>query len=353
MTRMADRVFFTKLVPPVWLADDTSPAELRELHEGLKEALSQGVIIEATNVSEYLNTATEQEDWNYTVDFPSVAPPFPLFWIEMRLPTRIVSAKYGVTEIPGGGRETYGILFNGEDVSNEEGIRWRLEAVLYHDHGDKAITGPLVHWTFKVRPDGSIPEYPDYVAYLPTGATVETLVAPQLAAAYKPSMEGARRLGFEYAEPVTMGDFLRYFKEHYSPSIFPALLAISFMHCKNVTVVPNEPPPKLSRAHQRRHKHPLLRFYTLQIDPMKEVLRREGKSDEVGLQRALHICRGHFKDYRAGAGLFGRHQGLYWWDSLVRGSMREGVVIKDYDVQTGQGPTRREPLSYPGSEKGD
>ena len=65
---------------------------------------------------------------------------------------------------------------------------------------------------------------------------------------------------------------------------------------------------------------------------MKKVLREEGKSEETGLKHALHICRGHFKDYRDGKGLFGRYKDIYWWESQVRGNGEHGVVLKDYNV---------------------
>ena len=66
---------------------------------------------------------------------------------------------------------------------------------------------------------------------------------------------------------------------------------------------------------------------------MKKVLKTEGGIDEVGLQRALHICRGHFKDYRDGKGLFGKHKGLYWWDSTVKGNANNGEIKKDYALK--------------------
>jgi hypothetical protein len=39
-----------------------------------------------------------------------------------------------------------------------------------------------------------------------------------------------------------------------------------------------------------------------------------GAKDPGGLPRALHIMRGHFKDYREGRGLFGKVHGMWWWD---------------------------------------
>ena len=89
---------------------------------------------------------------------------------------------------------------------------------------------------------------------------------------------------------------------------------------------------KLSRAHQKRHGRPLVRFHTLQITPMKKVLEREGQASKTGLRRALHICRGHFKTDTEERKLFGRYAGTYWWDVHVRGTLQEGMVVKDYQV---------------------
>jgi len=70
----------------------------------------------------------------------------------------------------------------------------------------------------------------------------------------------------------------------------------------------------------------------LEIDPMKEVLRTEGQVATVGLQKALHICRGHFKTYDEKP-LFGRLKGTFWWPQTLRGSANQGVVLKDYAVK--------------------
>lgn len=113
----------------------------------------------------------------------------------------------------------------------------------------------------------------------------------------------------------------------------PLLLGFSFLHCKNVTIHTNEPPECLQRARKRRNRPPMITYKTLEIEPMKQVLRTEGQVEKVGLKQALHICRGHFKDYRE-KGLFGMEsrKGIYWWDMHVRGTPASGVVVKDYKV---------------------
>ena len=63
------------------------------------------------------------------------------------------------------------------------------------------------------------------------------------------------------------------------------------------------------RARERRGE-PRVRLYTLQIDPMRQILRTEGRSANVGLPNSLHICRGHFATYTEDRPLFGKAVGL-------------------------------------------
>lgn len=116
---------------------------------------------------------------------------------------------------------------------------------------------------------------------------------------------------------------------------FPVFLALSFMHCRNVKMKEESPPPKLSKSHQKKRGRPLLRYHILEIDHMKSVLEREGSVSTGGLKKALHICRGHFATYgQNGKGLlFGKLSGRYWIPMHKRGSAKEGVVVKDYNVK--------------------
>ena len=115
--------------------------------------------------------------------------------------------------------------------------------------------------------------------------------------------------------------------------LHPVLLALSFMHCKNTVLTEHNPPVKVQRKRAKNNRPPLTKYYTLDIERPKTILKTEGKIDEVGLQRALHICRGHFKDYSNGKGLFGKYKGLYWWDSTVRGNPDAGRIKKDYAIK--------------------
>lgn len=114
--------------------------------------------------------------------------------------------------------------------------------------------------------------------------------------------------------------------------LFPALLTISFLHCKNIDIKPIDPPDKLSRNFFKKHGTKLTRYHVLEISPMKRLLEQVRSGEKTDLRRALHICRGHFKTFTNDAPLFGRYTGKYWWPSQVRGAKESGLSVKDYRV---------------------
>lgn len=124
----------------------------------------------------------------------------------------------------------------------------------------------------------------------------------------------------------------RQWTDHCNRLLGPALLAVSFMHCKNVDLIEVEPPPALSRKHKKRHDRQLVRYHVLEVAAMRRVMERDGAAREHGLRHALHICRGHFKTFSPEAPLFGRLSGTYWWESHLRGDEAIGRVEKDYRV---------------------
>lgn len=107
-------------------------------------------------------------------------------------------------------------------------------------------------------------------------------------------------------------------------------LTLSFLHCKNVAVS-NAPINNKPRWH-RQHRVPVVKFRTLNINPMKETLRTVGGIEANGFKKALHICRGHFANYSEEKPLFGKFVGQFWKPSHVRGDIKAGAVVKDYKV---------------------
>jgi hypothetical protein len=118
----------------------------------------------------------------------------------------------------------------------------------------------------------------------------------------------------------------------------PAALAICFMHCKNVKLVNHEVKPNHLRRHLKIYGRAPIVYKTLDITPMQKVIVSEGGTS-CGLKTALHIMRGHFKSFDEKP-LFGKHKGMWWWSSHVRGSLERGYVKKAYEVHP---PKKDEP----------
>lgn len=111
-----------------------------------------------------------------------------------------------------------------------------------------------------------------------------------------------------------------------------SFLAVSFLHCKNIIIHPDDSKTKLDKKRAKKGRKPVFQFKTLNIKPLQNILQQSGGLRQHGLSKALHVCRGHFKDYRYGRGLFGKVKGVFWWDMHERGNESEGVVHKDYKL---------------------
>jgi hypothetical protein len=114
----------------------------------------------------------------------------------------------------------------------------------------------------------------------------------------------------------------------------PSMLAVSFLHCKNVIVQDNAMDKPLAKKFRVKHGCEPCQWKTLVIQPLKQILQREGGAGQngTGIQKAMHICRGYFRDYREGRGLFGKYHGQFFMPSVVRGSRGtlgpRNVVVK-------------------------
>lgn len=259
----------------------------------LMDDLRRAEVVEVSNVAEYFYEGNDREDWDLAVDFPCLAPVFPVMWMEWRIPRHSVSQKLGrvdlLTELTGEWAMG-GALMNATHYDPESG--WRVYAA-------------IAAWTESM-------EYPVITDY-DLGLMVDL---------HGRVISASTPLGSIFSEGAVNG----------AAQLFVPALAISLMHCHNVERVERGG----KRAGKSRPRKGWgVRHYTLVIDPMKAVLRGEGQSEATGLKRALHICRGHFRDYREGKGLFGKHKALVWTPMHARGSAEVGVVTKDYKIKKG------------------
>jgi hypothetical protein len=262
----------------------------------LQTLLNKAQIFHIDNVAEYFYQS-DHVVWDAEKDFPNMAPPFENFYFEYRLPMW-GNFEEGILPMPGGGTRV-GILCNAKEMPDNHPYKWTLTITVFDEIGEL------------IRLMGFY-----FIGVDKTGQCM-------------PLEQGKAKVLISLGVEVPEG-YREMMKTTLTTLLYPALLAISFMHCKNVKTVPRG--PGISSG-KRNRRSPGIRFHVLEIEPMKEVLRTEGNSESVGLQRALHICRGHFKTF-SGKGLFGKYTGTYFWNSHVRGSRENGIVLKDYQVNS-------------------
>jgi hypothetical protein len=102
----------------------------------------------------------------------------------------------------------------------------------------------------------------------------------------------------------------------------PFLFCLALMHCENVEEVDKPAEAQVMRKHKPRKRVPEIQYKVLTITPARAVQHR-GPGGEGGGEAepmALHVVRGHFKDYSV-KGLIGKYKEVYWWDSKVRGEV--------------------------------
>ena len=113
--------------------------------------------------------------------------------------------------------------------------------------------------------------------------------------------------------------------------LVPVLVAISLMHCKNIELV-NKPITRAMKRRVKRTGEPLVVEKVLVIEPFKRKVINESTGEQSGLTLAMHICRGHFREYSEEKPLFGKYSGKYWIPQHARGNKESGEVDKEYKV---------------------
>lgn len=269
---------------------------------GIREKLRGAEVVDAQNVSEYLNEIKTLS----TSDLPNCAPPFERCFIEF--PVKRVDARGRLGVLVDAVEARY---LNWPEFEEADG-GWLLFLELYSDVCDlgKDGTGILIaDGQGAIKTDGTVMFYRNengnesLTKFTPAPLIAEFLKTEEV---------------FELASEFEMASVR-------------ALTTFCFMNCSNVTVDTNYPPKPLVKKNLRRHGVGLCRFRTLRIDGLKKQLNGVGRAHEDGLAHALHVCRGHFKNYNDKP-LFGRITGTYWWRPQLRGDAKQGAVVKEYCV---------------------
>lgn len=293
------------------------------------------VCVDVTDVARWFYEENDQEVWNIPRDFPTIAPPWPDTWLEARTPRFIKTSGVKIDKRV----EATGLRINAMDVAPEDAQRVleedRSTHVLAGVFKQRLYTKPEIRATLDAALDRG--DKCRWIAFADCYQLARTrgVVWMGTFALYLDALGRA----LEGVPPNIMSQFPGEVAVHVPSGAFPFFFAISLLHCKNVTVedAPAAPPPVAKKRAERGV--PQVRFKTLVIEPMRKQVRSESAQDgesTSGTKRAMHIARGHFKDFREGDGLFGRHHGMYFWNMQVRGDPSLGTVQKDYRVKPGR-----------------
>lgn len=298
--------------------------------------------IVADNVLEYIwdiwypNTYDLNRDsWSKNsnpLNFPNVAPPFQQFLVGFNNFPKIIgevdrgslfyhyrSCAFGVqcmayeitNRLPKEYIDVLTMLNTNRAKLHAEGVRWMMFFFPFWVwKKTKSIEPPYMSFMMLVKDDGK---------------------------PYKFGMEYDGDLLEEFVKQnnATKEEVTQDWRETYEPFIYSTLTALTMIHCRNVDLVESKPFSSIGKRHtfKKKQKSNKVTFRTIKIsDTLKRVLDQEGQIHKVGVQSALHTCRGHFKDYRHGSGLFGKHQDIYWFNEHKRGDADYGRIIKDYKL---------------------
>ena len=303
--RLFDRVMCLKEFSPLYTRNPAMKVTAKQVADAWKGYGRESKVFEITPTAEYFYAGTDQEEWDVFEDFPSLLPPYNNLWMEYTPPLTIRSN--GTVKPFNIDGLKIGISIQTSDFTvhplypNCE-LRAQMMQVFVERRG--ILLGPSMHSCWLLDQTGkalSVMGVGGKILFTAVGAgeTDQTVTQQQ--------------------DYMTMG--------------YPALLALSFLNCRNTVIVDHRPDPKLSKVHKKRHGRELTTFKTLEISQVKKILSETGAHGVSDLKHALHLCRGHFKNYNDKP-LFGRHKGMFWWGPTIRGT-GPNAVIKDYALKSG------------------
>ncbi len=300
----------------------------------------QTTVIRADNVAEYFYEGNDQEFWMWREDYPNVAPPFDLFWVEWKQPERVVSREKGTHEREVWWPQRVGVWVHSRrarasdrdlpfDVpgakdwlgSHFDELHWLMEAQVWIKWQEAPIRLPVTAF-IPVDADGRIVAGDDghgHIRFL-----------------------GADDPGLQFASPegsLNPEERREFLHMATSQQMHVPLLTLCWLNSKNVSRELYDPDTVMPKVQQKRRKHgkrPLTKYYTLKVMPMRKTTGRcVPQRGEGGSPKAQHIRRGHFKQYgpKYGKGLlFGKYEGLWFWDWRLEGDPEAGEIRKDYEV---------------------
>lgn len=309
-------------------------------------------VIVADNVAEWVNKHAYNKQIDLAKDFPCIAPPFDLFWIEMHQPADFLHDRHrDGLDVP----HTIGGLFfaNRREEwlalpSKPSWARWaalgetvmpELAIATCHEHADAAwvmLSVPYVQ--YPAAPGEAVPMHahfsPSIIAIRADGSVVK---------------HPSAFVGGVKDDPTYTEADVKNASATVNQHLYYMFAALAFLNCKNVESPEIRPSAKLNKRRVERGKQPLVTYRVLGIAQMGERLRTEGRVGTEGLQMALHLCRGHWKTFKPDKPLFGKHVGTYAWANAAKGDAAHGIRVKDYVLTDAQRYAAEQDVVNPGT----
>jgi hypothetical protein len=268
----------------------------------IRSLLEKATLVRVQPIADYLYLGTDQENWYLTKDFPNIAPPWPVMFASWKEPRKSFSEGKIIDRTEHVKDLEVGCLMEAVDITGitnrspviPANARWSTSYTVFIRHRELLN----ISWqtaSFFVNADGS------YAGIESTETDKHQFAITPASLWPECEHDMSQRRGFDFI-----------------PMLFPVLLAISFCHCKNVTVRREEVPAGLYKKRMRSHGFSPKVWHEIEIEPMRKVMRSvhaEGAGNEASETMRILKQRGHFKDYTDGRGLFGKHHGLYWWEA--------------------------------------
>ena len=303
-------------------------------------------------------------EWEWNEDFPTCVPPFQSTWFEFKIPKFIRDMWHIGAEWDDDSSNVYPPLFLGQ--ASSVGC---LATRTLEDNGWCIVWDFFIEVTEESRANANrrvlcFPDSPQFVsrsdiaivekrpAFVMSivghtdtnGVLIKELTVYKDVHAFDSYSEDERYpmlMAIKHASDIPLEELDNYVistaecldgeTSYYDALWHPVLFATSLMHAKNVELVDSPLPTKVAKRRQKDNK-PIIVFKTLNIKSIRKQSEETVNNTSVSSKQAMHLVRGHFKDYRNGGGLFGKYQGLYWWDMHVAGSDKDRAVIKDYKI---------------------
>ena len=278
------------------------------------------VLVKAQNVFDYFQKHYKEHGWDDLTTFSCARPPFENMvvsydddagkphWDLRHVDTVVYTRK-----------PEYMLQF--KDVSSVGGTS--VGSTLLHEFIESGIADVLLN--FRVARD-TVPLPGSYFVMLEKSGRVLPLAENKTTFIFVRSSEDQK---FMVDNNIEFDKLMNIFGHHVSI----ALATIQFMNCRNVEIIDNLPSRQQRRRAEHEGKKAPITYKTLVIHPVGKK-RNITIGEATGVEMPLHICRGHFKDFRLGPGLGKFHtKGMWWWHPMVRGKAEKGRVVKDYEVE--------------------